>query len=342
MRSVFLEHPSSLEHQTGHHPEQPARMTAIHDELSRREWLGFERMESPAVDPEVLHQVHPTDYVQAIEQVAARGGGALDMDTYMSAGSYGAAMHAAGGAVRLVELLLDGQARYAFSAHRPPGHHALTDHAMGFCLFNNVAVAAASALRQRGLDRVMILDWDVHHGNGTNDFFHASEEVLFISIHEWPFYPGTGPAQDVGSGSGLGYTVNLPVPGGAGDAEFRSLVDHVAVPLARQFRPQLVLVSAGYDAHLEDPLGQCEVTDAGYAAMTRSVLEACASLDAPLGFVLEGGYSLSALGRSVAATMEVLADPGGASGDGPGEVPIVPLARQARERLAPYWPDLGA
>ncbi len=339
MRSVFLEHPSSLEHQTGHHPEQPARMTAIHDELSRRDWLGFERMESPAVDSEILHQVHPPAYVEALERVAARGGGALDMDTLMSAGSYEAAMHAAGGAVRLVELLLDGEARYAFSAHRPPGHHALQEHAMGFCLFNNVAVAATSALRQRGLDRVLILDWDVHHGNGTNDIFHASDEVLFISIHQWPFYPGTGPAEDVGSEAGRGFTVNLPVPRGAGDQEFRSLVDHVALPLAREFRPQLVIVSAGYDAHQEDPLGECEVSDAGFAAMTRSMVDACASLECPLGFVLEGGYGLGALGRSVAATMEVLSDRSGAGGDA---VPIAPLAQRALERLAPLWPGLSA
>jgi acetoin utilization deacetylase AcuC-like enzyme len=342
MRSVFLEHPSSLEHQTGHHPEQPARMTAIHNELSRREWLGFERMESPAVDPEVLHQVHPVEYVEALERVAAAGGGALDMDTLMSAGSYEAAMHAAGGAVRVVDLLLDGQARYAFSAHRPPGHHALPDHAMGFCLFNNVAVAATAALRQRGLERVLVLDWDVHHGNGTNDIFHASDEVLFISIHQWPFYPGTGPAQDLGSGAGRGYTVNLPVPQGAGDQEFRSLVDHVAAPLARRFGPQLILVSAGYDAHQEDPLGQCEVSDAGFAALTRSVVDLCASLDCPLGFVLEGGYSLDALARSVATTMEVLADADGSAGASPDGVSVTPLAQQALSRLEPFWPGLSA
>jgi acetoin utilization deacetylase AcuC-like enzyme len=212
---------------------------------------------------------------------------------------------------------------------------------MGFCLFSNVAVAATFALRQRGLERVLILDWDVHHGNGTNDIFHASEEVLFISIHQWPFYPGTGPAQDVGSGAGRGYTVNLPVPQGAGDQEFRSLVDHVALPLASQFRPQLIIVSAGYDAHREDPLGQCEVTDGGFAAMTRSLVRHCAGKDTPLGFVLEGGYGLGALGRSVAATMEVLSDPEGAGGEDEQEVPVSPLSRRALERLAPFWPGLG-
>ena len=339
MRSVFLEHPSSLRHETGPHPEQPARISAIQAELARRDWLGFERMQSPAVDLEVLHQVHPPEHVEAIERLAARGGGRIDFDTVMSSDSYEAALHAAGGAVRLVELLLDGQARYVFSAHRPPGHHATSDRAMGFCLFNNVAVAATFALRQRGLSRVLILDWDVHHGNGTNDIFHSSDELLFVSIHQYPFYPGTGPGQDIGSGQGRGYTVNLPVPAGAGDEVFRSLVDHVAAPLARRFKPQLVLISAGYDAHHLDPLGECAVTDGGFAAMTVSMAGVCQELGAPLGCVLEGGYSLDALGSSVAATMEVLANPDGVA---PQPLELTPLARQAQERLEPFWPGLLA
>ncbi len=203
-------------------------------------------------------------------------------------------------------------------------------------------MAATSALRQGGLRRVLILDWDVHHGNGTNDIFHASDQVLFISIHQWPFWPGTGGPDDLGSGAGLGHTVNLPVPAGSGDDVFCSLVDHVAVPLAVAFQPELVLISAGYDAHQEDPLGECAVTDRGFEAMTRSVVRTCAALDAPLGCVLEGGYGLGALGRSVAVTMEVMAEAergGGLSDDGPGEP--VPLARQALERLRPFWPALA-
>ena len=156
----------------------------------------------------------------------------------------------------MVDLLLDGDAPVGFSAHRPPGHHALPARAMGFCLFNNIAVAARYALDARGLERVMIVDWDVHHGNGTNDIFHDSDRVLFVSIHQSPLYPGTGPASDVGSGDGRGFTVNLPVPPGADDRLFCSLVDHVAVPLAQSFEPQLMLISAGYDAHREDPLGR--------------------------------------------------------------------------------------
>jgi len=339
MASVFLEHPSSLEHDTGPHPEQPARITAIERELSARGWLGFERVASPAVERAVLTAVHPESYVAAIEDVSAAGGGALDIDTVASAGSFNAALHAAGGAVRLVEMLLDGEAPYGFSAHRPPGHHATRRRAMGFCLFNSVAVAARFALDRRRLERVMILDWDVHHGNGTNDIFHSSEQVLFVSIHQWPLYPGTGAASDVGAGSGEGFTINLPVPPRAGDEVYRSLVEHVAVPLVSAFEPQVVLISAGYDAHRDDPLADCTVTEEGFGAMARSMRRPCERAGAPLGCVLEGGYALGALGRSVAATMEQLTPVAPA---GPGDqLALAPLAGDARERFAKWWPELA-
>jgi acetoin utilization deacetylase AcuC-like enzyme len=308
MASVFLEHPSSFEHETGGHPEQPARIAAIQRELDRRGWLGFERVRSPAVERDVLTAVHPEAYVESIERLSARGGGAIDPDTVASAGSYNAALHAAGGAVRMVELLLDGEADRAFSAHRPPGHHALPQRGMGFCLFNNVAVAARFALEHRGLERVMIVDWDVHHGNGTNDIFHADPAVLFVSIHQWPLYPGSGAASDAGDGGGEGFTVNLPVPSGTGDSEYTALIDDTVVPLALEYQPQLMLVSAGFDAHRDDPLADCRVTEEGFAAMTRSLCDAADSVGAPVGCVLEGGYALDALGRSVAATMEALVE----------------------------------
>jgi acetoin utilization deacetylase AcuC-like enzyme len=340
MASVLLAHPSSLEHETGGHPEQAARIGAIEHELAARGWLGYDRVESSEVELADLTAVHPIEYVEAIERIAASGGGHLDPDTIASEGSYRAALHAAGGAVELVDMLLDDQASMAFSMHRPPGHHALAGRAMGFCLFNNVAVAARHALSQRGLSRVLIFDWDVHHGNGTNDIFHATDQVLFISIHESPLYPGTGPASDVGSGEGRGYTVNLPVSAGADDALYRSLVDHVVVPLAAAYEPQLVLISAGFDAHREDPLATCAVTEEGFAAMARSVLRCCAELEAPLGAVLEGGYALGALARSVAATLEVLGAP--VSGlDGGADVGVAPAARAARERLTEWWPGLA-
>jgi acetoin utilization deacetylase AcuC-like enzyme len=341
MPPVFLAHPSSLEHDTGGHPEQAARITAIERELSARDWLGFERMLSPAVERVTLNAVHPEPYVAAIERASAAGGGHLDVDTIISLGSFEAALHAAGGAVRMVELLVSGAASRGFSAHRPPGHHAVRTRAMGFCLFNNVAVAARYALDRLGMARVMILDWDVHHGNGTNDIFHESDQVLFVSIHQSPLYPGTGPASDVGSGAGEGFTVNLPVPPGSDDTVFLSLVEQVTVPLAEEFSPQLVLISAGYDAHVEDPLADCRLTEAGYAAMAGSMSRVCASLEVPLGCVLEGGYALGALARSVAATLKALvADPGVAA---PRAEPAdaAPMVRAARERLARWWPALG-
>ncbi len=345
---VWLEHPSSLLHETGPHPEQPARIAAIDRELSARDWLGFERVVSPAIDRAVLETVHPPAYVASIERASASGGGPLDPDTVVSTHSFEAALHAAGGAARMVDLLLDGAAPCGFSAHRPPGHHAMRARAMGFCLFNNVAVAARYALDVRALERVMIVDWDVHHGNGTNDIFHETDEVLFVSIHQSPLYPGTGAASDVGAGEGRGFTVNLPVPPGAGDRLFCSLVDHVVVPLAWAFEPQLMLVSAGYDAHREDPLADCELTEGGYAAMTRSIRGVCESLEVPVGCVLEGGYALGALARSVAATLEALKEParaqapaaGAGAVDGAGGG-VAPQAREARKRLAQWWPALA-
>jgi acetoin utilization deacetylase AcuC-like enzyme len=255
-------------------------------------------------------------------------------------GTFEAALRAAGGAVALADALLGGGAPTGVSALRPPGHHAGVARAMGFCFFNNVAIAAAHARAGHGVERVLILDWDVHHGNGTNDIFHADPDVLFASIHESPLYPGTGPASDAGSGPGLGRTVNLPVSGGSGDPVYTGLVEHVVAPLIRAWGPQLVLVSAGFDAHHADPLATCRVTEAGFAQMTGTLRRACADVDAPLGLVLEGGYSVRALGDSMAALMPVLgaADPPSAVSE-PADHPI---AAAARRRLEPWWPALSA
>jgi acetoin utilization deacetylase AcuC-like enzyme len=333
---VLLHHISSLDHVTGPHPEQPARMVAIERELTARGYLGYERVSSPLVERSVLQAIHPARHVELIERLAARGGARIDADTVVSAGSFVAALHACGGAVALVDRLLSGSAPTGFSIHRPPGHHAEADQAMGFCLFNSVAVAARHAIDAHGLERVMIVDWDVHHGNGTNDIFHADPRVLFCSIHQSPLYPGSGPASDVGSGEGRGFTVNLPVAPGSGDAEFRSLIDHVAVPLARSYAPQLLLVSAGFDAHAEDPLAECRVSDGGYGEMARSLRGAAAELGVPVGAVLEGGYALDALARSVAVTMEVLG--GGTASD--GAVGMAEVSGAALGRLEEFWPGL--
>jgi acetoin utilization deacetylase AcuC-like enzyme len=226
----------------------------------------------------------------------------------------------------------------AASIHRPPGHHAERARAMGFCLFNNVAIAARRAIDAHGLSRVLILDWDVHHGNGTNDIFEADPQVLFVSIHQWPLYPGTGAASDIGSGAGEGYTVNLPVPGGSGDALWCSLVEHVVLPLAGDYAPELVLVSAGYDAHADDPLAGCTVSDEGYATMAGSVRRLTESLGVPLGMILEGGYDLGALARCVGRTLDVF---GGSSAPAAVDLPVHPGAVEAAARLAARWPALA-
>jgi acetoin utilization deacetylase AcuC-like enzyme len=334
---ILFRHASSLEHDTGMHPERAERIVAIERELAEQGWLGWEVRESPAVAEATLEAVHPASYVAAVRERCAEGG-MLDPDTVCSAGSFRAALHAVGGAVAMVDSLMGGEARVAASIHRPPGHHAERERAMGFCLFNSIAVAARHALDVHGLERVLVLDWDVHHGNGTNDVFHADPAVLFVSIHQRPLYPGSGPLSDVGSGAGVGYTVNLPVPAGAGDETWCSLVEHVAGPLARDYGPQLVLVSAGFDAHRLDPLGGCQCTEAGFAAMAASVRRVADALDVPLGIVLEGGYELSALARSLRATLEAAA--AGAPPSAPSFA-IDPLSLSARAQLAAHWPVLG-
>jgi acetoin utilization deacetylase AcuC-like enzyme len=332
-KGLLLSHPASLGHDTGFgHPERPERMVAVESELGRRDWLGWERRESPAASEELLLAVHPESHVRAVQGMSERGG-AFDLDTPAGPGSWEAALHAAGGACAMVDALLGGDAACGFSIARPPGHHAEPARAMGFCLFNNVAVAARHALDAHDAERVLVLDWDVHHGNGTNAIFHASPEVLFASIHQWPFYPGTGPLDDAGSGEGEGYSINLPVPGGTGGETFLALVEHVVAPPARQYRPGLVLLSAGFDAHRDDPVGGCRLETSAYAGLARQARALADELDAPVGAVLEGGYDLAALVACVAAAMEGLV--------GEGEAPSVPadggLVTEAARQVGRYW-----
>ena len=299
---VYFSHPSSLEHDTGAgHPERADRIRAVEAELQRRDGLGYERREAPAATLAQVQAVHSPDHVEAVRETSAREG-AFDLDTPTSKGSWDAALHAAGGACALAEALVGGE-RVGFSALRPPGHHAERARAMGFCLFANVSIAARHALDSLGAERVLVLDWDVHHGNGTNSIFHDSPDVLFASLHQFPFWPGTGTLSDVGAGAGEGFSLNLPLPAGSGENEFCGLVEHVVLPAARQFDPDLVLVSAGYDAHRDDPIGGCALETSSYAELTRLIL----ALGKPVGYVLEGGYDLDALAASVAASMEALA-----------------------------------
>jgi acetoin utilization deacetylase AcuC-like enzyme len=333
---LYFRHPSSLEHDTGAHPERPERIRAIEALLSERDWLGYEPREAPPATDAQLEAVHPAAHVAAVRDHCSAGA-PFDLDTPTSPGSWDAALHAAGAACALAEALLAGDAPTGFCGLRPPGHHAEADRAMGFCLFSNIAVAARHAIDSLGADRVLVLDWDVHHGNGTNAIFHSSPEVLFASIHQWPFYPGTGAAADVGSGAGEGFTLNLPVPAGAGEDEFLGLVQHVVCPAARDFRPDLILISAGFDAHREDPLAECRLETSSFAQLTAQVTTLAEGLGVPAGAVLEGGYETGALAESVAATMEVLAGGGEAR-----RVEAGPLVRAAMENAARWWPGISA
>jgi acetoin utilization deacetylase AcuC-like enzyme len=307
--------------------------------MEARDWLGYDRREAPEADLKVLRRVHPASYIDEVRFMSERGGGAFDADTVASEGTYEAALHAAGGAVALVEALVGTrEASFGFSGLRPPGHHAEPRVAMGFCFFNNVAVAARHALDALGLERVFVLDWDVHHGNGTNDVFSSSREVLFASIHQYPWYPGTGPLSDVGSGDGEGFSMNLPVPSGSGEDAWLSLVEHVVVPAARAFAPQLVLVSAGFDAHRDDPLGTCTLETESFAQMALWMRSLADALGVPVGAMLEGGYDLPALASSCAASLEAFRD-----GGEPRSVEQHPLALEATRVLGRYWPlDGGA
>jgi acetoin utilization deacetylase AcuC-like enzyme len=332
--AVYLSHPASLAHDTGpHHPERPARVVAVEEELERRGWLGYERRLAPAAEPEALTAVHSERYVERVRLVSERGG-ALDdaAETVAGPGSWEAALRAAGGACALAEALLGGEARVGFCAARPPGHHAATEVTSGFCLLNSVAVAARRALDGLGAERVAIIDWDVHHGNGTNDIFRADDDVLFASIHQEGIFPWTGPLLDVGARRGEGFSINLPVPAGAGEDAWLSLLEWIVVPAVAQFRPDLILISAGYDAHRDDPLAGCELDAGSFAEMARHVRALGEGVGAPVGAVLEGGYALGALADSVAATMRALA-----GDERPGSVAPEFLTSRAASHIGHYW-----
>jgi acetoin utilization deacetylase AcuC-like enzyme len=303
---LYIRHPSSFEHDTGGHPENAGRLRSVEAALEGADWLGLERVEAPAASDEQLLRVHAASHVEVIRELSESGGGMVDMDTIASSGSYEAALHSAGAAIHGVDRVMSGEAPFAFCGTRPPGHHAETATAMGFCLFNNVAVAARHAIAAHGIDRVLILDWDVHHGNGTEEIFYATDEVLYASIHQSPLYPGTGARGDTGAGAGEGFTLNMPVPPGSGRDEFLAAIDDEVLPRARDYAPGLIAISAGYDAHRDDPLANCRLSDEDYAEMTTRVKDLGAELGAPILICLEGGYDPGALARSVVATLEAL------------------------------------
>jgi acetoin utilization deacetylase AcuC-like enzyme len=339
--SLLLVHSERFaEHQTPPgHPERPERAEVM-DALAHR-WRdrGMEIVAPRAATREQLARVHDTDYIRRIGETVG-GAQALDPDTYTSPESYEIALLAAGAVVDGVERVTSGAHRAAVALGRPPGHHAERDRAMGFCLFNNIAVAAAHA-RAQGLGKVAIIDYDVHHGNGTQHIFEADPHVLYISTHQYPYYPGTGAVDEVGRGAGLGFTVNVPLEAGAVDEDYQTVFTKVVLPVLRQFEPDLLLVSAGFDAHERDPLGGMRLTTPCFAAMTlelRAVAEECCR--GRIVATVEGGYDLQAFAASLDGVIDALNGPVSAAAwpsSGIASARGRDAVAAARRSLAPFW-----
>jgi acetoin utilization deacetylase AcuC-like enzyme len=326
------------------HPERPERLEAVARALDRVRPSLTVLPARPATDEEIL-RVHERALLAHVEATVARAPARIDEDTFVARESGLAARLAAGAAIDLARAVARREVGSGLAAVRPPGHHAETARAMGFCLFNNVAIAARALQAELGVDKVLVLDWDVHHGNGTQQAFETDPSVLYVSLHQFPYYPGTGSFGERGTGRGEGATVNVPLPAGAGDVEYAGLLARVFAPVARAFRPEVILVSAGFDAHRDDPLADMQVTRAGFAAMAAHVRSVAEDLcGGRLAFVLEGGYSASGLEDGVGAVLEVAL-----AGSAPP--PAEPLARgslleRVVERLVgihgPRVPGLGA
>jgi len=311
-RTGFVSHADYLGHDMGpDHPESPQRLRAI---LARLEETGLlptlvPITPHPATD-EWVTQIHTPSYVKALRRRAPQQGYvSLDADTAMSPGSLNAAYLAAGGVLAAIDAIMDRRVDNAFCAVRPPGHHAEADRAMGFCLINNVAVAARYFQKRHGLERIAIVDWDVHHGNGTQQAFYQDPSVFFFSTHQSPCYPGTGGADERGDGKGEGYTLNVPLPAGVGDKEYLEIFNHLLRPALASYQPDAIIISAGFDAHRDDPLAGMNLTDDGYQALTRVVTDIAAEhAGGRVLSCLEGGYNLAALAASVEGHIYVLQD----------------------------------
>lgn len=300
MRAALVTHSSSLGHVAPwDHPERPERIAAAVAGV-RASKVEIVEVEARAATRAELLAVHNESYLDRVQRVSMEGGGALDSDTYVSAASWTAAQHAAGAGLTAVEAIEGGSADFGFAAVRPPGHHAESARAMGFCLLNNVAVTAA-ALVKRG-SKVAVVDWDAHHGNGTQDLFIGSPDVLYVSIHHAPFYPGTGRVEEVGGGLGTGTSINIPLPAGSGGQSYRDAFARIVLPVIDQYGPDWLLVSAGYDGHAADPLGGMGLVEGDYEAMAASLGIAMDRTNTV--FILEGGYNLDAIAASVAVTLD--------------------------------------
>ncbi len=288
--SLFLDHDPGFDH-----PESPQRLKVINEVLDKPE-VGdrFVYPDFESATHKVIGLNHGKDLINRVAETAGKIFDALDADTKTSPDSYAAAILAAGALVKGVDLLQSGEIDNGFAMVRPPGHHAETDRSMGFCLFNNVAVAAKYAISHCGIKRVMIVDWDLHHGNGTQDSFYDSDKVLYISTHQFPFYPGTGALNETGKGKGDGFTINVPLPGYQGDVDYATIFDDIIVPIGQEYKPELILISCGFDIYKDDPLGAMEVTAQGFAYLTRCMVKLAQEVcSGKLLVTLEGGYDLN-------------------------------------------------
>lgn len=307
MKGGILYHDDFLKHDTGDHVENAGRLKAIMKAFEGSNLKGkIEKLTPRSATDEELNYIHPKRYVESIEDQCQHGGGWLDGDTYASKDSARVARLAAGGAIVATEAVLRDGFDWVFGAVRPPGHHATPTRAMGFCIYNNAAIAARAAQKTMGIKRVLIFDWDVHHGNGTQDAFYEDNTVLYMSTHQSPLYPGSGRVRERGAGSGTGYTVNIPLPPGCGDKEYLYAVQEIFVPVAKKFDPELVIISAGFDGHREDPLASQNLSTEGFATIARLIQKITEETSAKgkMVTVLEGGYNKSRLAESVIAIFE--------------------------------------
>jgi len=300
--------PIYLQHDTGQHPENAGRLLNVINLLEKSNAMEQVIPIPPrAATVDELAKVHSKSYISQVESLARMGGGGIDADTVVSPASYDVALHAAGGLVNAVDAVMKGEVESAFALVRPPGHHATSEDGHGFCLFNNIAIAVKHSIDNHHLERILIVDFDVHHGNGTQDTFYEDPRVLYFSTHQYPFYPGSGRIDEIGAGEGKGTTVNVPLPPWCGDKEYLRVFEEILIPVASRFQPQFIMVSAGYDAHWGDQISLMQVSVTGFAEMVRILKMLADKLcEGRLVFTLEGGYLYEALASSIKATLDVL------------------------------------
>jgi acetoin utilization deacetylase AcuC-like enzyme len=316
-RTAVVVDPHYLKHLPGTgHPERPERIKVMLDLAAGLDAQKFSLLPARSASRSEVEHTHGADHVRLIESTSTVNRYALDGDTITSRDSFGVALLAVGGFLNLLDSIAAKESANGFALVRPPGHHALRDRAMGFCLFNTMAIGAEYLKRHHGAKRIMIVDWDVHHGNGTQDAFYDDPSVLFLSTHQFPFYPGTGAINEVGTGPGEGYTINVPLPAGCADREYLQIFQDVVVAATEKFRPEWILVSAGFDPHERDPLGGMGVTEQGFGAMARSLIALARKFaQGRIAFLLEGGYDLAALKNSAAAVLAELQTDAGSSAE---------------------------